>query len=109
MTKVSNELRNNLHFKIMKDLPSRDYAKEIHAVVQEVVLAHAPKQVQELYADENTRKYVNQGYVEVRKGNRDVPLYRNGGSDYVYGLKDRMTIRMDDAEPPKGCKTAEVC
>ena len=98
MTKVSNELRNNLHYTIMKDLPSRDYAKEIRAVVQEVVLAHAPKQVQELYADESTRKYVNQGYVEVRKGNRGVPLYRNGWSDYCYGLKDRMTIRMDDAE-----------
>lgn len=98
MTKVSNELRSSLYHTIMKDLPSRDYAKEIHAVVQEVVLAHAPKQVQELYADENTRKYVNQGYVEVSKGNQHVVLYRNGGSGHVYGLKGQMTIRMDDAE-----------
>ena len=79
MTKVSKDLRDNLYFKIMKDLPSRDFASEIHAVVQEVVLAHAPKQVQELYADEETRKYIRQHYVEVRKGNRGVMLYRSDG------------------------------
>lgn len=98
MTRLSNELRANLHHKIMKDLPSRDFIKEIHAIVQEVVMAHAPKAVQELYANEATREYVAQNYVEVRKGNCAVPMYRVSKSDYVYGLKDRMTIRMDDAE-----------
>lgn len=98
MTRLTNELRNNLHHQIMKDLPSRDFIKEIHALVQEVVMAHAPKAVQELYANEATREYVAQNYIEVRKGNCAVPMYRVSKSDYVYGLKDRMTIRMDDAE-----------
>lgn len=98
MTRLSNELRDRLHHKIMKDLPSRDFVSEIRTLVQEVVMAHAPKQVQELYANEATREYVAQNYVEVRQGNRSVPLYRGSKNDYVYGLKDRMTIRMDDAE-----------
>ena len=98
MTRINNDLRESLHQKIMKDLPSRDFVGEIHTLVQEVVMAHAPKAVQELYADAKTREYVAQNYVEVRKGNCGVPLYRNGRSEYVYGLKDRMTIRMDDAE-----------
>lgn len=98
MTRLTNDLRANLHHKIMKDLPSRDFIKEIHTIVQEVVMAHAPKQVQELFANEATREYVAQNYFEVRKGNRSVPMYRGKKTDYVYGLKDRMTIRMDDAE-----------
>ena len=98
MTRLSNELRGQLHHKIMKDLPSRNFIKEIHTLVQEVVMAHAPKQVQELYANEATREYVAQNYLEVRKGNVAVPMYRSNRTDYVYGLRDRMVIRMDDAE-----------
>ena len=98
MTRLSNELRDSLHHKIMKDLPSRNFVAEIQAAVQEVVMAHAPKTVQELYADEKTRGYVAQNCVEVRKGNCGVPLYRLTNGGYVYGLRDRMTIRMDDAE-----------
>lgn len=98
MTRLTNELRNNLYHQIMKDLPSRDFAKEIHTLVQEVVLAHAPKAVQELYANEATRDYVAQNYLEVRKGNCSVSMYRTGGYDYIYGVKGRLAIRMDDAE-----------
>lgn len=98
MTRLSNDLRNNLHYKIMKDLPSRNFVAEIQAAVQEVIMAHAPKTVQELYADEKTREYVAQNCIEVRKGNNSVPLYRLSNGGYVYGLKGRMTIRMDDAD-----------
>lgn len=98
MTRLTNDLRNDIFSRIMKDLPSRDFVSEIHSLIQEVVMAHAPKAVQELYADAKTREYVAQNYVEVRKGNCAVPMYRVSKSDYVYGLKDRMTIRMDDAE-----------
>lgn len=98
MTRLTQELRDSLHHKIMKDLPSRDFTTEIHTIVQEVVMAHAPKQVQELYANEATRGYVAQNYIGVRQGNLSIPLYRNGRSEYVYGLRDRLFIRMDDAE-----------
>lgn len=98
MTRLTNDLRASLHHKIMKDLPSRDFVTEIHTLVQEVVMAHAPKLVQELYANEATREYLNLNGVEVRKGNSCVPMYRSSDGGYVYGLKDRMIIRMDDAE-----------
>jgi len=98
MTRLNKDLRNSLHGTIMKDLPVRNFIKEIHTLVQEEVLKHAPKQVQELYDNTATREYLGQNYVEVRKGNKSVALYNGGRADYVYGLTDRMTIRMDDAE-----------
>ena len=99
MTRVTNDLRDNLERQIMKDLPSRDYAKEIHALVQEEVMKKAPEQVQALYANEETRKYLAQHILDVRRGNQSVPMYKNGdGWQYIYGLKDMLKVRMDDAE-----------
>lgn len=98
MTRLSNEVRDLMYNRIMKDLPVRNFIKEIHTLVQEEVIKHAPKQVQELYENTAMRGYLEQNYVEVRKGNKSVPLYNGTRTDYVYGLTDRMTIRMDDAE-----------
>ena len=97
MTKVTNYLRDALERAIMKDLPSRDYVKEIHALVQEEVMKKAPDQVQALYANEETRAYLAQHSLDVRKGNQSVPMYRGGEWQYVYGLKDMLKVRMDDA------------
>lgn len=99
MTRVTNDLRDNLERQIMKDLPSRDYAKEIHALVQEEVIKRTPEQLQALYANEETRKYLAQHFLDVRKGNQPVPMYKNGGDwQYIYGLKDTLKVRMDDYE-----------
>lgn len=98
MTRLNSSLRDDLHRTIMKNLPVRNFIKEIHTLVQEEVMKHAPTQVQELYGNPLTRGYLEQNYVEVRKGNKSVPLYNGNRTDYVYGLTDRMTIRMDDAE-----------
>lgn len=99
MTRVTNDLRDHMERQIMKDLPSRDYAKEIHALVQEEVMKRAPEQVQVLYANEETRDYLAQYTLDVRKGNQSVPMYKNGGGwQYIYGLKDTLKVRMDDAE-----------
>ena len=103
MTKLTNDLRDNVYYKIMKDLPFRNFIKEIHAIVQEEVIKHAPQQVQELYASELLRGYLNTTTVEVKLGNRSVARYwHTSGTDYeyydrIYGLKDNITIRMDDA------------
>ncbi len=98
MTRVTNNLRHALELAIMKDLPSRDYIEEIHALVQEEVMKKAPEQVQALYADEETRKYLAQHTLDVRKGNQSVPMYRGGEWQYILGLKAMLTVRMDDAE-----------
>ncbi len=98
MTRVTNNLRHALELAIMKDLPSRDYIEEIHALVQEEVMKKAPEQVQALYADEETRKYLAQHTLDVRKGNQSVPMYRGGEWQYILGLKAMLKVRMDDAE-----------
>jgi len=103
MTKLTNDMRDGIYHKIIKNLPVRNFIAEIYSLVQEEIIKHAPNQVQELYADELTRKYLNTTRVEVRLGNRNVGRYWHTGTDYlyydqVYGLKDNMTIRMDDAE-----------
>jgi hypothetical protein len=103
MTKLTNDMRDGIYHRIIKDLPVRNFIAEIYSLVQEEIIKHAPNQVQELYADELTRKYLNTTRVEVRLGNRNVGRYWHTGTDYlyydqVYGLKDNMTIRMDDAE-----------
>lgn len=99
MTRVTNDLREHLERQIMKDLPSRDYIEEIHALVQEIVVVHAPEKVRVMYDDEETRKYLAQHILDVRKGNQSVPMYKNGeGWQYIYGLKDTIKVRMDDAE-----------
>jgi len=98
MTRVTNDLRHALELAIMKDLPSRDYAKEIHALVQDIVMKRAPEQVQVLYANEETRDYLARHALDVRKGNQSVPMYRGGEWQYINGLAGDMKVRMDDAE-----------
>lgn len=94
MTRLTNDLRDSIHRKIMHGLPNVDYAKQIRTLVQDTIIEFAPKQVQELYANENTRSYLNTGYAEVRDGNRRIDGlgYWNG----VYGLTKDIAIQMDE-------------
>jgi hypothetical protein len=100
MTRITNNLRTAMEREIMKDLPSRDYAKEIHALVQEVVIAHAPEQIRVMYDDPDLRGYLKTVGLEVKIGNKYVLMNRIGeGHGEVYGIKSgRLSIRMDDAE-----------
>lgn len=99
MTRVTNDLRGALELAIMKDLPSRDYVKEIHALVQEIIIVHAPEKVRVMYDDPDLRDYLQDERLDVRRGNQSVSMYKSGeGWQYVYGLKSQLTIRMDDAE-----------
>jgi hypothetical protein len=99
MTRVTNDLRGALELAIMKDLPSRDYVKEIHALVQEIIIVHVPEKVRVMYDDPDLRDYLQDARLDVRRGNQSVSMYKSGeGWQYVYGLKSQLTIRMDDAE-----------
>jgi hypothetical protein len=86
--------------KIMKDLPSRNYAKEIHALVQEIIAEHMEPKVRALYDNPDLRGHLKTAGLEVKMGNRYVLLNRIGeGHGEVYGIKSgRLSIRMDDAE-----------
>lgn len=91
MTRLTNELRDSIHRKIMHGLPNIDYAAQIRTLIQDTIIEFAPKQVQELYANEATRSYLNASYVEVRDGNR-----RAYGVGYLYGLTKDMSVQMDE-------------
>lgn len=104
MTRVSNDLRDSMHHKIMAGLPVINYGKLIHAVVQEEVIKAAPPEVQVMYADEKLRRYLNEVSLDVKHGNKYVQLsHRNAVTrDYeyyntVFGLTGRLTVQvMDD-------------
>lgn len=100
MTRVTNDLRGSMERKIMKDLPSRNYAKEIHALVQEIIAEHMEPKVRALYDNPDLRGHLKTAGLEVKMGNRYVLLNRIGeGHGEVYGIKSgRLSIRMDDAE-----------
>jgi len=86
----------------MTGLPVIDYISQIHALVQEIVIEHAPAEVKALHADENLRDYLADKGLEVKKGNKHVPMWRGLGGDkrgdYIKGLRNGITIQtMDDA------------
>jgi len=77
----------------MHGLPNVDYVEQIKTLVQNTIIEFAPKEVQELYAGGNTRKYLNENYVEVRTGNAKGT---NIGFWRVYGLTNELNIQMDE-------------
>lgn len=94
MTRLTNDLRDSILSKIMHGLPNINYVAQIKTMIQDTIIEFAPKQVQELYANVNTREYLGTNYVDVRDGNR-----RIDGLGYwsdVYGLTREMTIQMDE-------------
>lgn len=91
MTRLTNDMRNDMHRKIMHGLPNINYRDQIEKLVQATVIEFAPKQVQELYANADTRGYLEKGYAEVRDGNRS-------GTNYfrIYGLTKELRVQMDE-------------
>jgi hypothetical protein len=98
MTRVTNHLRDNLQNKIMAGLPVIDYVPLIHALVQNIVIEHAPAKVKALYADPELRDYLSGSRVEVKLGNKHVPMWQGSKSatDSVKGLTKGITIQMMD-------------
>lgn len=94
MTRLTNELRDSIHRKIMHGLPNIDYEAQIRTLIQDTIIEFAPKQVQELYANEATRSYLNTSYAEVRDGNRRVDGL--GYWNNVYGLTREIAVQMDE-------------
>jgi hypothetical protein len=102
MTRVTTLMRDSIHLRIMKNLPSRDFAKEIHVLVQSIIVDHMPKEVRALYDSKSLRGYLHEVGLDVHIGNQSVPLYRSTVDgircDTVVGLTSRVSIRMDDHE-----------
>ena len=94
MTRVTKEMRDSILAKIMHGLPNVDYVSQIKTLVQDTIIEFAPKQVQELYANEDTRKYLNTSYAEIRDGNSRIEGL--GYWSNVYGLIKEIGIQMDE-------------
>jgi hypothetical protein len=93
MTRLNNEMRDHIRIKIMAGLPNVDYLAQIKALVQNTILEFAPKQAQELYADENTKPYLQKTSVELRGdwggSNKYVWLHN------IYGTKQDLSFNID--------------
>jgi hypothetical protein len=96
-------MRDDIHAKIMKGLPNRNYIAEIHKVVQDTIIEFMPKEVRALHDNPELAGFLTENSLEVRRGNVSVPMWmtsngKTGRYDYVLGLKVRLVIRMDDTE-----------
>jgi hypothetical protein len=99
MTRITNNLRTAMEREIMKDLPSRDYAKEISELVQSIIAEHMEPEVKAVYDNSDLRGYLRSVSLNVQVGNKYVLMNRVGERHgEVYGLKSQLSIRMDDAE-----------
>lgn len=94
MTRLTNDLRDDILRKIMIGLPNVDYLAQVKTLIQDTCIEFAPKQVQELYADISTRGYLNAVNYEVRAN------WGRGSYRYVeniYGISGgRTTLHMDE-------------
>lgn len=59
MAKLTNDMRNTFINRVMADVPSVDYETKIRDAVNKAAVKALPKQVQALYANESTRRFVN--------------------------------------------------
>ena len=93
MTRLTNDMRDSIRIRIMTGLPNVDYTVQIKALFQSTILEFAPNQVQELYADENTKNYLLKTSVELRgdwgDGKRYLLLHN------IYGLKQDISFNVD--------------
>lgn len=98
MTRVTNDMRSSMLHNIMKGLPNRNYAADIHTMVQSTITEFMLPEVRVMYDDPVLRPYLAMNRLDVVSGNRSVPLYRGGdNTDYVIGVKSSLKVRMDDA------------
>ena len=99
MTRITNNLRTAMEREIMKDLPSRDYVKEINELVQAIIVLRMKPEVKALYDNPDLRGYLRSVSLNVQVGNKYVLMNRVGEAyGEVRGLRSQLTIRMDDAE-----------
>jgi len=93
MARLTKDMREHIHSAIMRGLPLVDYAIQIEALLQGIIIKHAPQSVQRVYADPGTQPYLRTEMVEVRVENEREDRYPF--RKRLYGLKEGITLRMD--------------
>lgn len=93
MTRLTNDMRDNIRIRIMAGLPNVDYLAQISVLIQSTIIEFAPKQVQELYSNDGSKHYLKRSNVELRGDFGSRRRYLNFGN--VYGLKQDISFNVD--------------
>lgn len=91
MTRLTKDARAALHRQIMAGLPNIDYLSKMQQIGQEEIIKFSPRAVQDVYADEETRKYLTTRHFCLRVGNQSLFWHR------CYGLTDDLILRTDES------------
>lgn len=100
MTRLTNNLRDDMFRRIMKGLPNRNYETEIHTVVQDAVVQFMDPKVRAVYEDAALRPVLREDWVRISNGSKNLYLYNAAQGRYITGLTREMDIRMADHELP---------
>jgi len=93
MTRLTNDMRDSIKNKIMQGLPNLNYVDQVKTLVQDTIIEFAPKQVQELYADKNTRGHLKVVNFEIR-ANWGLLSYKYIND--IYGTNGITRLQMDE-------------
>lgn len=93
MTRLTNDMRDSIKNKIMQGLPNLNYVDQVKTLVQDTIIEFAPKQVQELYADEATRGHLMVLNFEIR-ANWGLLSYKYIND--IYGTNGITRLQMDE-------------
>lgn len=104
MTRLTNDLRDDMFRRIMKGLPNRNYETEIHTVVQDAVVQFMDPKVRAVYEDAALRPVLREDWVRISNGSKNLYLYNAAQGRYITGLTRDMEIRMADHELPDRVK-----
>lgn len=91
MTRLTKDARAALHRQIMAGLPNIDYLSKMQQIGQEEIIRFSPRAVQDVYADEGTRKYLTTGNFCLRVGNQSLFWHR------CHGLTGELILRTDES------------
>lgn len=93
MTRLTNDMRDSIKNKIMQGLPNLNYVDQVKTLVQDTIIEFAPKQVQELYANDATRGHLRVLNFEIR-ANWGLLSYKYIND--IYGTNGITRLQMDE-------------
>jgi len=95
--RLTNDVRDSIHHKIMADLPTVDYPTQIHALVQKVIVENMDPALRAVYDNSDLRRHLRHTNLEVVKGNAHVPMWSSDDTKSVVGLSNGLIrLQVDD-------------
>jgi hypothetical protein len=89
--RITQSFRDGIHRAALKNLPQVNYLKQLHELVQSVLVENAPEICQAVYADPEAQRYLERHHVYLKNGNRYLTLH------YLSLSTRSLDVRLDDA------------